>query len=126
MNTLSRIVLGLVIAIGGAAISMGAFATTIHGPGYTKRTMTVKYNDLNLASRAGVNTLFDRLVMAGHDVCGALPGFDPVELSQQWQSWRSCYDHALDNAAASIGNKRLSRMVDRNTGYRPGSSTANG
>ena len=126
MRTLSRILFGLVIAISGAAISMGAFANTIHRPGYTKRTMTIKYNDLNLASQAGVNTLFNRLVMAGHDVCGALPGFNPVMLTQQWSNWRSCYDHALDKAAASIGNKRLSRMVDRNTGYTPGSSTANG
>ena len=117
MNALSRILLGLVMATSGAAISMGAFANTNSNqiPGYTKRSITVKYSDLNLSQRSGVDTLFDRLVMAGHDVCGNLPGFGPENLTQQWQNWRACYNHALDNAAAKIGNKQLSRMIDENT-----------
>lgn len=117
MNALSRILLGLVMATSGAAISMGAFANTNSNqiPGYTKRSITVKYSDLNLSQRSGVDTLFDRLVMAGHDVCGNLPGFGPENLTQQWQNWRACYNHALDNAAAKIGNRQLSRMIDENT-----------
>ena len=117
VNALSRILLGLVMATSGAAISMGAFANTNSNqiPGYTKRSITVKYSDLNLSQRSGVDTLFDRLVMAGHDVCGNLPGFGPENLTQQWQNWRACYNHALDNAAAKIGNRQLSRMIDENT-----------
>ena len=126
VNALSRILLGLVMATSGAAISMGAFANTNSNqiPGYTKRSITVKYSDLDLArtagvdtlsQRSGVDTLFDRLVMAGHDVCGNLPGFGPENLTQQWQNWRACYNHALDNAAAKIGNRQLSRMIDENT-----------
>ena len=126
MNILSRILLGLVMAISGAAISMGAFANPNQVPGYTKSSVTVKYSDLNLSQPSGVDALFDRLVMAGHDVCGALPGFGPEYLTQQWQNWRACYNHALDSAAATIGNRQLSAKIDRDTGYKPGSSTAHG
>ena len=115
MKTLKNLMIGLLLAMTGTALSSGAYASNMHFMQYKKRAVTVKYSDLNLADRAGVKTLYKRLRRAGHEACGPKYGIDPIMPGFDWMSWNACYKKALDNAAAKIGNEQLSQMVDNRT-----------
>ena len=115
MNTLSRILLGLIMAMGGATISVAAFANNFDDYNRVVRSTVVKYGDLDLARQAGIRTLYHRLSRAGYTVCGQIPGFNPFDLRSP-DDWNACYEHALDNAAAKVGNPRLTQMIFRKIG----------
>lgn len=115
MNTLSRILLGLVMAMSGAMFSFAAFANNFDHGNNVVRSIVVKYGDLDLARQAGIRTLYHRLSHAGYTVCGQIPGFDPFDL-RSMDDWDTCYEHALDNAAAKVGNPRLTQMIYRKIG----------
>jgi UrcA family protein len=67
------------------------------------KSVHVSYADLNLAEKAGQQTLYERLKGAAEDVCGETRG---IELSQVRRQ-RQCYKEALDNAIGQVGSKGL-------------------
>jgi UrcA family protein len=99
-------VAGLAIAAGtaGAAPPVRVTAT----PDGALSTV-VRYADLDLASDAGVATLYRRLRGAATTVCRPLQS--PVLASRR--AWRECHDAALAGAVAGIGNERLAALHGR-------------
>lgn len=88
---------GLLVALSGQAaerVMLGTDAASV----------TVSYGDLNLASTAGVRTLYARLGAAARTVCGVEPR--TVELRQH-ANFQSCYDQALDKAVRKVDSTRL-------------------
>jgi UrcA family protein len=93
--SLGAAVAGLVLAAGSAAAA---------GP--QVRTAAVRYGDLNLASDAGVRTLYTRLRAAAGNVCGPRDNrYMPLQLA-----WEKCRDEALATAIAEFGNTRLAAL----------------
>jgi UrcA family protein len=63
------------------------------------RSVTVNYGDVNLTTLAGASTLYHRLQGAAHSVCG-----DPGRSLDELQSWKGCYQGAIDAAVASVNS----------------------
>lgn len=81
------------------AIAVGASASAGEAP-----AVTVRYDDLNLASDAGTQTLLRRLAAAAHVVCGdgsqrELPRLRHAE---------ACFQDSLRSAVVAVHNERLS------------------
>ena len=120
MRKLTVILNNLAMITAGIVLSAGAYANTrpvspFKTPERT-RSVTVKYSDLDLARTAGVDTLYKRIRAAGDRICGPVYGLDTVTPMQDRQNWESCYKHALDNAAAKVGNQQLSQLIYKKTG----------
>lgn len=115
MKTLTRLLLGLAMAMTGAAMSTGAYANSRHFDAYKKTSVVVTYNGLNLATKSGVSTLYNRIRRAGHQACGPMYGTDPLNPGLDWTSWMTCYRGALNRAAAKVGNQQLSAMIHERT-----------
>jgi UrcA family protein len=64
---------------------------------------TVHFDDLDLASTAGAETLYDRLREASRKVCGTRPYRSLYKV----RHWNNCYSAALDQAIVQIGNPLL-------------------
>ena len=68
------------------------------------RSETVKFDDLNLASQAGVQALYVRIRTAAREVCG------PATLTGSGVSaavWRACVSASLHDAVLKVKNPAL-------------------
>jgi UrcA family protein len=90
------------LALAGAATA-GAPAERVTATGDGALSKVVRYADLDLATEEGVTVLYRRLRAAAEDVCRPLKS--PALASRR--PWRECYDKALGDAVAGIGNERL-------------------
>ena len=72
-------------------------------PGAESKSLTVRYDDLDLSADAGNRTLYRRLTSAARTVCGPAPGHDLA----QHRDWSDCYQGALDAAVAEIGRAHV-------------------
>lgn len=79
-------------------------------------SLRVAYGDLNLASQAGVDTLYARLRSAAKRVCS--PREDIRNLLRH-REWRQCMRSALDGAVGDLNVPALSRTHQAATGYIP-------
>ncbi len=76
----------------------------------------VRYADLDLASNQGVAVLYRRLRGAAERVCAPLKS--PALASRR--PWRECYETALGNAVAGVGNEQLAALYrGRDASRRP-------
>jgi UrcA family protein len=73
---------------------------------YDTNSVTVRFADLNLASSAGVQTLYQRLETAARRVCGSPDSRD----FEARRDWKRCYSSALNSAVSTIGNGSLSEL----------------
>lgn len=89
----------LAFAAAACLAAPAAFAAGADAP----RTTTVAYDDLNLNSPAGVETLYARLRGAAQNVCGDRD-FRTLRARAAYQS---CYSHALDTAVAGVNHDSL-------------------
>lgn len=70
------------------------------------RAESVQYQDLNLASPAGVRTLYSRIDVAAKKVCQPRADIRNMVMHRDWQN---CYSGALDKAVSSAQLPALSR-----------------
>ncbi len=87
----------LFASLAGAVLVIGSGAVQAERPS-DLRTVTVRYSDLNLATPAGVETLYHRLNVAARTVCG--PSHER-QLEMQ-RSQRECNETAVEDAVATL------------------------
>jgi len=76
------------------------------------RSVTVAYGDLNLDSEQGNNTLYNRIVAAAHEVCGA-SSVDIRDL-QVFAQERACEREAIAQAVEQVpGAKQAAIHLQR-------------
>ena len=90
----------LIASLASAVLVIGAGAVQAERPS-VERTATVRYADLNLATQAGVDTLYHRIRVAARNVCGS-PHERQLEIRR---SIRDCNDAAMENAVAAVEQK---------------------
>lgn len=87
----------LFVSLAGAALVLGSGAVQAERPS-DFRTASVTYADLNLATPAGVETLYHRINLAARTVCGS-PHERNLDLRR---SVRTCQKAAFDGAVATV------------------------
>lgn len=119
MKTLSYIlkVIGLGIAVTALSIPAYAKDTIVNGKPGT-RSITISYGDLDLSRPAGIDTLYDRLRIAGERVCAPRAQGGPLAVKQDW---KQCFARAVDEAVSHIDNPQLSLAHTERTGRSVGS-----
>jgi UrcA family protein len=90
-------------ALAALAVTTGSFAAA---PGDAAPSVTVRYDDLNLATTAGVDTLYRRISVAAREVC---PDVHPRGLAVVAASQR-CRADAVAQAVQAVGNARLAAV----------------
>jgi UrcA family protein len=107
---------GMISAAIGA-LGFGLFATVSQAaavpPGEQVAQHVVRYGDLNLTSRAGVDQLYQRIVSAARGVCGTDQAFS---LTAQVES-RDCAERAIARAVATVDNPGLSNRYRDSAGH---------
>jgi UrcA family protein len=68
---------------------------------------TVRYQDLNLNTEAGVQVLYRRIHGAANQVCG---NFDVRDL-RIGRAHKACVDRAVTDAVATVNNQMLTKTV---------------
>lgn len=94
----------LLLAIAATAMPAGAADAPL--------SITVKYDDLNIAHQAGVKALYSRIQVAARTVC------EPLSTLPHLQSpaWGRCYSDAVSNAIQSVAQPALSSLYEEKTG----------
>ena len=104
--------LGITFATLAAAMVIG---TAGAAPVSEAPSVKVSYGDLNLASDAGTQALYSRIVSAARDVCFARD-VDNRDLGAMAAS-RSCVNTAIANAVSTIHNERLAALSGARTAH---------
>ena len=86
------------------------------------RSVTVRYDDLNLESKAGSQTLYGRLETASRTVCSPE---ESRNLAMR-REWSTCYANALDDAVAETGIGSVLALHQSRTGRTPKRLLASG
>jgi UrcA family protein len=81
------------------------------------RSMTVRYDDLNLSSQAGVTKLYARIRGAAKNVCRDSAGTIVPRL--RYESQR-CAAQAIDAAVKKVNNRILTAMHEQQSNRRLG------
>jgi UrcA family protein len=76
-----------------------------------QRSITVRYDDLNLGADRGVRTLYARLQRAAEQVCPDVYTRDPARASQA----HACQAEAIAAAVAQVQSPRLAALHARGT-----------
>jgi UrcA family protein len=99
MNTqIKNVVMGVAVA---AAMLVGV------AQGAAAPTQTVRYQDLNLNTDAGVRVLYQRIHDAAIVVCG---NYDVRDLVVG-RAHKACVDQAVTDAVAAVNNQVLTKTV---------------
>ena len=96
----------LSVALGFAALTGVSFApASLASPLGDPPSITVRYDDLNLANKAGVEALYQRIKRAASEVCDAAEGqsFGPGI----HRGWSQCYHQAVSDAVGKVNNTQL-------------------
>jgi UrcA family protein len=75
--------------------------------------VAVQYSDLNLNSRAGVNTLYQRLRQASSTVCAPLDG----RTLRERAAFAQCRRDSLERAVRDVGHSGLVALHGARTGH---------
>jgi UrcA family protein len=86
-----------------AVLALGACAIANAAPTTTAPSVTVRYDDLNLAGDSGTRVLYARIVAAARQVCAAPDIRDLGALAAA----RDCADHAIAQAVSDVHNPKL-------------------
>jgi UrcA family protein len=81
------------------------------------RSMTVRYDDLNLSSQAGVTKLYARIRRAAKHVCSDSGGSIVPQLRYEA---RRCTAQAIDAAVKKVNNRILTAMHEQQSNRRFG------
>jgi UrcA family protein len=84
----------------------------------TVPSVTVKYSDLNIGSRAGAQVLLKRIEAAAKTACGGAPDIRQLD---QLASFEACRTSALARAVVAVDSPMLTAMAH---GGSPGSFAA--
>ena len=93
----------LALSIAGLVASVTGFAGT---PAVDAPSVSVRYDDLNLSTSAGVNTLYRRISMAAREVCPDIYSRDP----HVFVAARYCQAAAVTKAVSEVNNPRLAML----------------
>jgi UrcA family protein len=94
------------LALGSALFAGAALASATAADGnLVAQSMSIRYADVNLATKAGATTLYRRIEGAARFVCGE----SGRRLDEQ-HAWKECYQNAVDDAVAKVNNPTLSAM----------------
>lgn len=87
-----------------------AFSTEARAePRMATRTIQIAYDDLNLSSRAGAETLLRRVKSATRKVCGPAPLL--ARQIREAKQYRACVDHAMTRAAMEAGDPTVMAVL---------------
>jgi len=100
---MTTVVSKLTLAVVSVVASVGAFAVT---PTVATSSVSVRYDDLNLSSAAGVNSLYHRISSAARDVC---PGVYSRDLYVAAAAHR-CEADAVAKAVSEVNNPHLAML----------------
>jgi UrcA family protein len=93
----------LVLAVAGLVASVTGFAAT---PDVDAPSVSVRYDDLNLATTSGVNALYRRISVAARQVCPDIYSRDThVVLAAQ-----HCQAAAIAKAVSEVNNPSLAML----------------
>jgi len=99
----------------GAALTLPALAlantTQSLVPGAQAASVTVKYGDLDLATRAGAETLYQRIVLASHAVC---PSYDIADLARYPRELQ-CRRETVARTVAAVDSPTLAAVHAEHT-----------
>lgn len=101
------IVIGVALACSVPSIYADESANT------QRPSVTVQYEDLDLSTAAGVERLYQRISTAARNVCGPGEHHRNIDIINAWEQ---CYNGAVDNAVASVGQPALTRYHVAKTG----------
>jgi len=93
----------LVIAVAGFVASVSAFAGTA---AFDAPSVAVRYDDLNLSTTNGVNTLYHRISAAAREVCPDVYSRDPNVIL----AGRHCQADAIAKAVREVNNPSLAML----------------
>ena len=95
-------------ALTGASFAPASLAASLGDP----PSITVRYDDLNLANNAGVEALYRRIRNAARDVCDQAAGtaIGPG-IHREWQQ---CYQNAVTDAVGKVNNSKLAVLHAHN------------
>ena len=88
------------------ALTMSSFVNAEAAPRAELPSVTVRYDDLDLNTRAGVDALYARLRAAARDVCGTPYGRGLTEAA----AWKTCYRQVLGTAVDNVQSATLSAV----------------
>lgn len=93
----------LALAVAGLVASVAGFAAT---PDVDAPSVAVRYDDLNLATTAGVNKLYQRISAAARQVCPDIYSRDPhIVLAAQ-----HCQAAAVAKAVSEVNSPSLAML----------------
>jgi len=92
----------LVLAVAGFVASVSAFA----GTAFDAPSVAVRYDDLNLSTTTGVNTLYHRISAAAREVCPDVYSRDPNVIL----AGRHCQADAIAKAVREVNNPSLAML----------------
>jgi UrcA family protein len=101
---------GVTLATLAASVLLG---TATAAPAVDAPSVKVTYSDLNLASEAGTQVLYSRIVSAARSVCFA-DDVDSRDLGAV-ASERQCEQLAIANAVSAVHNQRLAALFTAHT-----------
>ena len=101
------------LALAGALAAMSVTAISFAAPADDVPSVAVRYDDLNLATAAGVNTLYSRISHAARQVCP-----DPFsrDLAVVIASER-CQAEAVGRAVHDVNNPQLAMVYASHTSH---------
>ena len=95
------------LAIVAAFICVGVSTQDSAVAAEPREGVRVSYADLDLSSSAGAATLYRRIKLAAHKVCGLAPG--RIEW-QRYEVWKNCYHAAIANAVVKVASPQLTAL----------------
>jgi UrcA family protein len=100
---MTTVVSKLTLAVVSVVASVGAFAAT---PTVATSSVSVRYDDLNLSTTEGVNSLYHRISSAARQVC---PGVYSRDLYIVAAAQR-CEANAVSKAVSEVNNPHLAMV----------------
>ncbi len=94
------------LALAGAIVAAGIATTSFAGSATDVPAVPVRYDDLNLATSSGVDTLYRRISLAARDVC---PDVYSRDLTIAYAAKR-CQADAIDHAVHAMNNPKLASL----------------
>jgi UrcA family protein len=94
------------LMLAGAIAALGATATSFAAPATDVPSVAVRYDDLNLATEAGVKVLYRRISRAARDVCPDTYSRDLTMLAAGGR----CQAEAVALAVHKLNNPQLASL----------------
>ncbi|MBV9316710.1 MAG: UrcA family protein [Gammaproteobacteria bacterium] len=117
MNTNIRTINRTFLAHATATLLVSVLAASNATAGEQLRSEIVKFQDLNVSTPAGAQTLYNRIHAAAKRVCAQSGDWQPAVIA--------CIKHAESTAVGKVNEPSLTAFYRAKTGDRTGPLTAN-